>query len=141
MAKKYEFIRNGLDDYTLKYKDKEIRFNSKVEFIKDLQEVQKKARNKMVADLIKQGMSVQDLIIKRVEGAKTIEDHSNKDYIEQGYIQEEQSKVLDNICKQLFNMDVSALILDIGFSEEKDIKSFYKEFGDILAGSVPRGQW
>lgn len=140
MTKKYEFIKNGLDDYTLKYKDKEIRFNSKVEFIKDLQEVQKNARNKMVADLIKQGMSVQDLIIKRVEGAKTIEDHSNKDYIEQGYIQEEQAKVLDNICKKLFNMDVSSLILDIGFTDEKDIESFYKEFGDILAGSVPRGQ-
>lgn len=139
MVKKYEFIKNGIDDYTLKYKDKEIRFNSKVEFIKDLQEVQKNARNKMVADLIKQGMSVQDLIIKRVEGAKTIEDHSNKDYIEQGYIQEEQARVLDNICKKLFNMDVSALILDIGFTDEKDIEGFYKEFGDILAGSVPRG--
>lgn len=139
MTKKFEFIRNGIDDYTLKYKDKEIRFNSKVEFIKELQEVQKNARNKMVADLIKQGMSVQDLIIKKVEGAKTIEDHSNKDYIEQGYIQEEQAKVLDNICKKLFNMDVSTLILDIGFSDEKDIEVFYKEFGDILAGSVPRG--
>lgn len=139
MTKKFEFIKNGIDDYTLKYKNKEIRFNSKVEFIKDLQEVQKNARNRMVADLIKQGMSVQDLIIKRVEGAKTIEDHSNKDYIEQGYIQEEQSKVLDNICKKLFNMDVSTLILDIGFSDEKDIEMFYKEFGDILAGSVPRG--
>jgi hypothetical protein len=139
MTKKYEFIKNGIDDYTLKYKDKEIRFNSKVEFIKDLQEVHKIARNKMVADLIKQGMSVQDLIIKRVEGAKTIEDHSNKDYIEQGYIEEEQSKVLDNICKKLFNMDVSTLILDIGFTDEKDIRGFYKEFGDILAGSVPRG--
>lgn len=139
MTKKFEFIRNGIDDYTLKYKNKEIRFNSKVEFIKELQEVQKNARNRMVADLIKQGMSVQDLIIKKVEGAKTIEDHSNKDYIEQGYIQEEQAKVLDNICKKLFNMDVSTLILDIGFSDEKDIEVFYKEFGDILAGSVPRG--
>lgn len=139
MTKKFEFIKNGIDDYTLKYKNKEIRFNSKVEFIKELQEVQKNARNRMVADLIKQGMSVQDLIIKKVEGAKTIEDHSNKDYIEQGYIQEEQAKVLDNICKKLFNMDVSTLILDIGFSDEKDIEVFYKEFGDILAGSVPRG--
>ena len=45
MAKKYEFIKNGLDDYTLKYKDKEIQFCSKVEFIKELQEVQKNVRN------------------------------------------------------------------------------------------------
>ena len=139
MVKKYEFIKNGLDDYTLKYKDKEINFCSKVEFIKDLQEVQKNARLKMISDLAKQGMSVQDLIIKKTEGAKTIEDHSNKDYVEQGYIQQEQVKVIDNICKKMFNMDASTLILELGFTEEKEVEDFYTEFGDILAGSLPRG--
>lgn len=139
MAKKYEFIKNGLDDYTLKYKDKEIQFCSKVEFIKDLQEVQKNARLKMISDLAKEGMSIQDLIIKKTEGAKTIEDHSNKDYVEQSYIQQEQVRVIDNICKKLFNMDASTLILDLGFTEEKEVEDFYKEFGDILAGSLPRG--
>jgi hypothetical protein len=139
MAKKYEFIKNGLDDYTLKYKDKEIQFCSKVEFIKELQEVQKNARLKMISDLAKEGMSIQDLIIKKTEGAKTIEDHSNKDYVEQGYIQQEQVRVIDNICKKLFNMDASTLILDLGFTEEKEVEDFYKEFGDILAGSLPRG--
>lgn len=139
MAKKYEFIKNGMDDYTLKYKDKEIQFCSKVEFIKELQEVQKNARLKMISDLAKEGMSIQDLIIKKTEGAKTIEDHSNKDYVEQGYIQQEQVKVIDNICKKLFNMDASTLILDLGFTDEKEVEDFYKEFGDILAGSLPRG--
>jgi hypothetical protein len=84
-------------------------------------------------------MSIQDLIIKKTEGAKTIEDHSNKDYVEQGYIQQEQVRVIDNICKKLFNMDASTLILDLGFTEEKEVEDFYKEFGDILAGSLPRG--
>ena len=139
MAKKYEFIKNGLDDYTLKYKDKEIQFCSKVEFIKELQEVQKNARLKMISDLAKEGMSIQDLIIKKTEGAKTIEDHSNKDYVEQGYIQQEQVRVIDNICKKLFNMDASTLILELDFTEEKEVEDFYKEFGDILAGSLPRG--
>lgn len=139
MAKKYEFIKNGIDDYTLKYKDKEIQFCSKVEFIKDLQEVQKNARLKMISDLAKEGMSIQDLIIKKTEGAKTIEDHSNKDYVEQGYIQQEQVRVIDNICKKMFNMDASTLILELGFTEEKEVEKFYKEFGDILAGSLPRG--
>ena len=139
MAKKYEFIKNGIDDYSLKYKDKEIQFCSKVEFIKDLQEVQKNARLKMISDLAKEGMSVQDLIIKKTEGSKTIEDHSNKDYIEQGYIQQEQVRVIDNICKKMFNMDASTLILELGFTEEKEVEEFYKEFGDILAGSLPRG--
>ena len=139
MAKKYEFIKNGLDDYTLKYKDKEIQFCSKVEFIKELQEVQKNARLKMISDLAKEGMSIQDLIIKKTEGAKTIEDHSNKDYVEQGYIQQEQVRVIDNICKKMFNMDASTLILELGFTDEKEVEDFYKEFGDILAGSLPRG--
>ena len=139
MTKKYEFIKNGIDDYTLKYKDKEIKFCSKVEFIKDLQEVQKNARNQMLMDLSKQGMTIQDLIIKKTEGAKTIEDHSNKDYMEQGYIQQEQVKVIDNICKKVFNMDSSTLILELGFTDEKEVEGFYTEFGEILAGSIPRG--
>lgn len=139
MVKKYEFIKNGLDDYTLKYKDKEIQFCSKVEFIKELQEAQKNARLKMISDLAKEGMSIQDLIIKKTEGAKTIEDHSNKDYVEQGYIQQEQVRVIDNICKKLFSMDASTLILELGFTDEKEVEDFYKEFGDILAGSLPRG--
>lgn len=139
MTKKYEFIKNGIDDYTLKYKDKEIKFCSKVEFIKDLQEVQKNARNQMLMDLAKQGMTIQDLIIKKTEGAKTIEDHSNKDYMEQGYVQQEQVKVIDNICKKVFNMDASTLILELGFTDEKEVEGFYNEFGEILAGSIPRG--
>ena len=93
----------------------------------------------MINDLSKQGMTVQDLIIKKVDGAKTIEDHSNKDFIEQGYIQQEQVKVIDNICKKMFNMDTSTLIIELGFTDNEEIEGFYKEFGDILAGSLPRG--
>lgn len=140
MAKKYEFIKNGIDDYTLKYKDKEIQFCSKVEFINDLQDCPRKARNRMVMDLAKQGMSVQDLIIKKTEGAKTIEDHSNKDYIEQGYIQQEQEKVLDDVCKKMFNMNATTLMLEIGITEPgKELEEFYTELGNILSGSLPRG--
>lgn len=138
-SKKYEFIKNGMDDYTLKYKDKEIHFCSKVEMVKDLQEVTKNARLEMVTDLAKKGMTIQDLVKEQKEGSKIIYDHSNKDFIEQGYIQQEQAKVVDKICKQVFGMDSSAIILDIGFSDEKEVEQFYKEFGDILANSAPRG--
>lgn len=138
-SKKYEFIKNGMDDYTLKYKDKEINFCSKVEMVKDLQEVTKNARLEMVTDLAKKGMTIQDLVKEQKEGSKIIYDHSNKDFIEQGYIQQEQAKVVDKICKQVFGMDSSAIILDIGFTDEKEVEQFYKEFGDILANSTPRG--
>lgn len=139
MTKKYKFIKNGIDDYTLKYKDKEINFCSKVEMVKDLQEVTKNARLAMVMDLSNKGMSIQDLIKEHKEGSKIIYDHSNKDFVEQGYIQQEQAKVVDRICKQVFNMDSSAIILEIGFTDEKEVEEFYKEFGDILANSTPRG--
>lgn len=138
-SKKYVFIKNGMDDYTLKYKDKGIHFCSKVEMVKDLQEVTKNARLEMVTDLAKKGMTIQDLVKEHKEGSKIIYDHSNKDFIEQGYIQQEQAKVVDKICKQVFGMDSSAIILDIGFTEEKEVEEFYKEFGDILANSAPRG--
>ena len=139
MTKKYKFIKNGIDDYTLKYKDKEINFCSKVEMVKDLQEVTKNARLEMVTDLAKKGMSVQDLIKEQKEGSKIIYDHSNKDFVEQGYIEQEQAKVVDRICKQVFGMDSSAIILDIGFTDEKETAELYKECGDILANSTPRG--
>ena len=49
--KKYEFIKNGVDDYTLKYKDKEINFNSNVNIVNNLQDSLSKARMIMIKDL------------------------------------------------------------------------------------------
>ena len=77
--KKYEFIKNGVDDYTLKYKDKEINFNSNVNIQKDLQDVPERARKKMILDLAKEGISIKDLSKEIKENGKTYYDNSNKD--------------------------------------------------------------
>ena len=46
-TKKYKFTKNGMDDYTLSYKDKTINFNSKVEYKKDLEELSTEIRNNL----------------------------------------------------------------------------------------------
>ena len=45
---KYRFVRNGTDDYSLIYKDKEIRFHSDVEIITELQMVYANAEEQMI---------------------------------------------------------------------------------------------
>lgn len=139
-VKKYEFIHNGMDDWTLKYKDKEIKFNCKVKYISDLQEIPKRARVKMVKDLAMQGMTVKDLIVEHTEGSKTIQDHSNKDFIEKGYIQEEGLIIMDNLFKEMFKMGYTELMLDIGITTEEEGKKFGDEIGMILRGQEPSGK-
>ena len=138
-VKKYKFVRKGVDNWVLQYKDKEIECNSKVNFIKELQDVPRKARVNMVMDLAKKGMTVKDLIVEHTEGSKTIQDHSNKDFIEKGYVEQAQAEVFDNIVKEMFGMDYTTLVLDIGLETEEETIEFGKELGDVLKGTIPRG--
>lgn len=136
---KYEFIKEGIDNWLLKYKDRTIRFSSKVEYIKELQDVPRKARVKMVKDLAKDGMTIQSLIVEHTEGSKTIQDHSNKDFIEKGYIQEAQIEAMNEIIQKMFGMDYVTLLTEIGIESEAEATQFGEDMGAILRGQVPRG--
>lgn len=135
-SKKYEIIKNGTDDYTLKYKDKELNFNSKVEFVYDLQEIIKNGRLNMVSDLAKKGMTVDNLIIKKEVNGVITEDHSTKDYIENAYIQDEQISVFDNVLKKMFGKGYLELASELELNEEES-KQFGKDIGVILRGETP----
>lgn len=132
--KKYEFIKNGIDDYTLKYKDKEINFKSNVDVVNRLQNSIANARLKMIKDLAKEGISLKDLTIEKKENGKTYYDNTNKDELEKAYTQQEQSKVFMEIIKELFGMDITELFLDIGLATEEESEQFSEEFGQILVG-------
>lgn len=132
--KKYEFIKNGIDDYTLKYKDKEINFKSNVDVVNRLQNSIASARLKMIKDLSKEGISLKDLTIEKKENGKTYYDNTNKDELEKAYTQQEQSKVFMEIIKELFGMDITELFLDIGLATEEESGQFSEEFGQILVG-------
>ena len=70
--KKYELIKKGLDDWTLKYKDKEISFKTDVELVSKAQAVRKDARIKMIMDLSKQGISIKSLVVEEKERRKNL---------------------------------------------------------------------
>lgn len=133
----YEIIKNGTDDYTLKYKDKELKFHTDLSIMKDMQSISKRARVKMITDLAKQGVSLKDFTIEKKENGKTYYDSSNKNELEKAYIEEETTIVFNEIIEKQFKMDLIELIQDIGLTEEKEIEDFSKNLVQALIGQTP----
>jgi hypothetical protein len=136
MSKKYEIIKNGTDDYTLKYKDKEFNFKTELKIMAKMQNANKKARTKMVMDLTKQGISMKDLTIEKKENGKTYLDNSNKVEIEKAYIDDETTNVFSEICEEKFGMDLTTLVLDIDLKED-EMEQFATELIQALTGKTP----
>ena len=110
------------DKRVLKYKDKELEFTKDVELASKFQELPKRTKTRMIVDLAKQGISINDLVIKTQKDGKTIEDHSNEDAIYKMYQGEEMLKILDEICTKYFNMTVVKLIEDMELTREQELK-------------------
>ena len=136
----YEIIKNGTDDYTLKYKDKELNFKSDISIMKDMQSISKRARVKMVTDLAKQGVSLKDFTIEKKENGKTYYDNSNKAELEKAYIDDETATVFNEIIEKQFGMDLMTLLQDIGLQEEKEVEKFSMELMQALIGKTPSGR-
>jgi len=121
------------DKRVLKYKDKELEFTKDVELASKFQELPKRTKTRMIVDLAKQGISVNDLVIKTQKNGKTIEDHSNEDAIYKMYQSEEMLKILDEICTKYFNMKVVELIKDMELTQEQELK-FGSDLMEALIG-------
>ena len=135
---KYEIIKNGTDDYTLKYKDKEINFNTNVGIVKKIQEVQKNARVKLIMNLTKEGISIKDLVKEEKKDGKTYYDNSNKEELEKIYIEQEMGEVFQNEIEKMMGMPLTTLLEEIGLTEEKEIEDFSSELGKVMVGQTPR---
>lgn len=132
---KYEFVKNGVDDYFLKYKDKEIKFKSDVSIITRIQETIATGKLKMVADLTKKGMTVKDLVIvKKVDG-KTYYDNTNKIEVENSYIQTEQGLVFNEILKEKLGMDIQKLQIELELTED-ELGKFGEDFAKVITGQL-----
>lgn len=134
---KYEFIKNGTDDYSLKYKDKEIKFNSNVNIVKKMQEVNRLARLKMVKDLAKENMTIKDLTKEIKQDGKTYYDNSSKEELEKAYIDELSSEVFLEIVEEMLGMELTTLLTEIGLTDEKEISDFSTQLGSIIVGQFP----
>lgn len=131
---KYEIIKEGLDNYLLKYKDKEIRFKSSVDIVSKLQETTKNARMNLVMDLAKKGKTIKDLIVETEKDGKIIQDHSNKDFIEEGYLQQAQTETFNEVIKEMLGVSLEELVMDMGLNE-KEVEEFGVELGKCIVGT------
>lgn len=137
---KYEIIKNGVDDYTLKYKDKVFNYKSNIDLISKLQEAPKMARIEMLKDLAKEGISLKDFTIEQKMNGKTYFDNTNKNELENTYIQNKMLEIIDNVCKENFGLGITQLILDIGLENSEEQEKFSSELGASLMGKTPSGR-
>jgi len=137
MEKKYEITKNGADDYTLKYKDQEIKFKSSIQLVNDIQEANKKARIKMIMELSKEGMSLKDFIKEEKKDGKTYYDNTNKAELEKIYIEQETGQIFMDTIKNMLGKDYQDLISEIGLETEQEILEFSELLGKAIVGRFP----
>lgn len=133
---KYEFIKNGKDDYTLKYKDQQINFKSTIDVATRLQESIEKGKNNLIFDLAKQGLTVKSLAIETKKDGKTYVDNSNYEMLEKNYINKSRTDVFMEIVEELFNKKFTDLIIEMELTE-KEMAKFGEDLGNILNGNFP----
>ena len=132
--KKYEIIKNGIDDYTLQYKDKKIDFHSNVEIMTELQSINILGNQRMVLKLAKENMTPNDLIKKQIIDGKTYYDNSGKDAFLKSCIDEETTKIFNDAIKKMLGKPLMELISEIELTETNEVEEFSKELGECLVG-------
>ena len=98
---KYTIVKNGVDDYSLKYGDTEIKMHSSVGLASKIQNVLNEARKKMIMDLSAQGRSLKSLEVETKKDGKTLIDTSNADALEGLYIEREYTIAFEECVKEM----------------------------------------
>jgi hypothetical protein len=132
---KYEFKKINDDLIELSYKDKKFQIVKDVESLIKTQDVYNEARTRMLIDLAKKGISIEDLKIKKEEGNKTFVDESSLHEMENLYINLVQREMFNNASKRYFNMSINELVLDMGLNPS-EAEDFGRRLAMAMAGSV-----
>ena len=134
---KYNFSCEN-DDVTLKYKDKSFTFKRDVKLISELQGLVMEARQKMIEDYAEKGKSIKSLTIETKKDGKTYYDNSNKNELEKIYQEKVTIEFYNNKCIELFGMDLTNLMQDIGLTTEDEGSKFANDLLTNLSGNIPR---
>lgn len=137
MKEKYTITKNGVDDYSLKYGDTEIKLHSFVGLATKIQNVLNNARQQMIMDLSAQGRTLNSLIVETKEDGKTKVDTSNADALESLYIEREYSKVFEECVKEMTGKEFADLVQEIGLETDEEGEKFGEDIGNILSGNFP----
>lgn len=134
----YKFERVAEDNYKLTYKDKEFTFRSNVKIISELQNLVVDARQDMILDLSRKGLSIKELTKEVKENGKTYYDNSNAKELEKTYQEKTTMNYFNNKSVEIFGMELQELFNDIGLEEANEIQQFTTEFVQCLSGkSIP----
>lgn len=153
---RYEFIKKTLDEYVLKYIDKngnekEIPFKRTIDMATKMQSITALARMKMVAEMTENGYKREDFISKIDDGkGQVVYDESQLKYIEQGYIEQEQGKVVYKTIEETLGISLDDLLTDMGLevnsNKPEDIQAvslFTQKFAMLTAdkkNETPSGE-
>lgn len=132
---KYEFKKINDDLVELHYKDKKFDIIKDVDMLFSTQNVYNAARTKMLIDLAKKGISIEDLKIKKEENGKSYVDESSLKELESLYIDAEQRNIFEIASKRYFNMSINELVYDMELTPS-EAEKFGKELAMAMAGSV-----
>lgn len=130
---KYEFVEVDEDITELRYKDKSFKSKRNLELLKQFEDIERKAKIQFIADLKKDGLSIQDLVSEKKEGNKTIVDYSNVDYLQKEYVETQKIKFFNDFCKSITGMTLEELVIDIGLTEE-ECTQFGFDFSQMING-------
>ena len=130
----YSIYKKDLDTFVLKYKNKELEFKSTVNMASRVQKYQEMAEAKMILDLAKQGMTVNDLKIEKKSNGKKYIDESNYNKIREIYRNKAMTDVFDEVCEELFDLKLADLIVDIGIEDEDKAILFATELMNFISG-------
>lgn len=135
---KYKFTKIDDDNTELSYKDKTFILKKDVELLTKMESLQVRAKRKMIFDLAKDGLTIEDLQVERHEGNKTIVDKSNLLSLEKDYLDLVSTEILNEITTKYTNMTLPELLKDIeiNISEQglKEQEQFIYDFLMALRG-------
>lgn len=140
----YKFLEKSLDEYELVYTNKEGKettrpFKRTVELATKLQSGDKEARMELAMYMTKNGITKDDLTIKREgKNGEIIYDERNYRAFESDFIMTKAYEIAMRIYKDLFGVDFVELLDDMGLNEEtaddfnQKIVDFNLELRDLL---------
>ena len=129
---KYSFTKIDQDTTELSYKDKKFFIKRDIDLLTKMESLPSRARIRMSKDLAKEGMTFEDLEVKKVVGNKTTIDKTNLMRVEQTYQDMVANEILSEITQKYTHMSFVELLTDIeiNISEQgaEERETFIKEF-------------
>ena len=134
----YKFIKIDDDTTELKYKEKTFTFKKDVELLSSVQNINFRAKARMMSELKKMNMSADDLVLVKVEGNKRYEDKSNLIELEQYCLSVEAELIYDEILKKFCGMTLAEIIKHIGIdiTNKDDILEFTNQVNQAIVGKT-----